>query len=441
MSCGTSQAAPHVAGLVAMIFGINPGLTPDQVQAIIQNTAVDLGTPGRDDFFGYGRINMQAAVIAASSPTPTPTATRTPTSTPTATSSPTPTKTPTPTRTKTPTATPTRTPTSTSTRTPTPTRTHTPTSTPTPSGKFYLPLILKNYVPGVPIPTPTPTNTPTRTPTFTRTPTPMVTPSPTRTPTRIATPTLTRTATATPTRTPTRTRTLTPTPTITTAPGIYGRVTYKGAAAPNIELNLRFYDSASWSTTATTTTDSNGNYRFTDMPSLDAGQIYYVHYGLNNTELWYLFAWYGPNITSYTVSASVHGGDFDIANVDLESPASGSTLPLPVTFTWRNRNIATDTYRWVLFDPSDPGSRWITGDLGYADSFTLRNLPSGAEYGKEYGWYVRVYNGPDSFGVSHYSHLITFSAATSAPSSGTVLTPLLVNKEYPLPNAQATPTP
>ncbi len=91
---GTSQAAPHVAGLAALIRGMNPALTPDQVQAIIQNTAVDIGTAGRDDFFGYGRINMQAA-LAAVGPTPTPTVTETPGG-PTRTRTPTITRTPTP---------------------------------------------------------------------------------------------------------------------------------------------------------------------------------------------------------------------------------------------------------------------------------------------------------------------------------------------------------
>ena len=152
------------------------------------------------------------------------------------------------------------------------------------------------------------------------------------------------------------------------------------------------------------------------MPGLGGGQTYYVRYGPNSIEPWCLFAWYGPDITSYTAGTSVHGGDFDIANVSLLSPDPGATLSLPITFTWQRRGVATDTYRWVLFDPSDPSTGWITGDLGYVDSFTLSNLPSGAEHGKEYGWYVEVYNGPDSFGASFYYHPITFSATASAPS-------------------------
>jgi thermitase len=59
---GTSQAAPFVSGLAALVWATNPSLSPDQVQAAIQNTAVDLGTPGRDATYGWGRINALAAV-------------------------------------------------------------------------------------------------------------------------------------------------------------------------------------------------------------------------------------------------------------------------------------------------------------------------------------------------------------------------------------------
>ncbi len=67
---GTSQAGPHVAGLAAAIWSRQPGLTNAQVRAIIQNTAVDLGSPGRDDQFGYGRIDAYEAIINGSSGTP-----------------------------------------------------------------------------------------------------------------------------------------------------------------------------------------------------------------------------------------------------------------------------------------------------------------------------------------------------------------------------------
>ena len=123
MVVGTSQACPHVAGLAALVWSVNPALTNDGVQSIIETTAVDLGSPGWDETFGWGRIDAAAAVAAAPGGTPTPT--------PTATFPPGVTPTPTPTRTltRTPTATLTPDPGATATSTPTPTRTHTATPT------------------------------------------------------------------------------------------------------------------------------------------------------------------------------------------------------------------------------------------------------------------------------------------------------------------------
>lgn len=59
---GTSMAAPFVSGTVAMMLGRNPALTPQQVLDKLQITAVDLGAPGLDTFYGAGLINAAAAV-------------------------------------------------------------------------------------------------------------------------------------------------------------------------------------------------------------------------------------------------------------------------------------------------------------------------------------------------------------------------------------------
>jgi hypothetical protein len=61
---GTSMATPFVAGLAALIWSRDPGLTPDEVQQIIETTAVDLGVPGKDPLYGWGRIDAAAAVKA-----------------------------------------------------------------------------------------------------------------------------------------------------------------------------------------------------------------------------------------------------------------------------------------------------------------------------------------------------------------------------------------
>jgi len=65
---GTSQATPYVAGLAALVWSEAPALSPDEVQAVIQNTAVDLGSTGWDSTYGHGRVNAQAAVAAVSGP-------------------------------------------------------------------------------------------------------------------------------------------------------------------------------------------------------------------------------------------------------------------------------------------------------------------------------------------------------------------------------------
>ncbi len=59
---GTSMASPHVAGLAGLILSRNPSLTNGQVRQILVGTAQDLGVAGRDTYFGYGRINVQAAL-------------------------------------------------------------------------------------------------------------------------------------------------------------------------------------------------------------------------------------------------------------------------------------------------------------------------------------------------------------------------------------------
>lgn len=97
---GTSLAAPHVAALAGLIFSAKPGLTNQQVVDIITSSADDLGAAGKDDYFGYGRINaykaLQMATGIVPAPTSTPTASPTPSPTPTPTSTPSPTAPPVP---------------------------------------------------------------------------------------------------------------------------------------------------------------------------------------------------------------------------------------------------------------------------------------------------------------------------------------------------------
>lgn len=61
-SSSTAWAAAHVAGAAALRWSVNPNRTPHEVQAILEQSADDLGTPGRDNLFGYGRLNAGQAV-------------------------------------------------------------------------------------------------------------------------------------------------------------------------------------------------------------------------------------------------------------------------------------------------------------------------------------------------------------------------------------------
>jgi subtilisin family serine protease len=59
---GTSMAAPHVAGLAALIRGQHPDYGVEQVRQVLRRSAVDTGAPGVDNDAGYGRIDAAAAL-------------------------------------------------------------------------------------------------------------------------------------------------------------------------------------------------------------------------------------------------------------------------------------------------------------------------------------------------------------------------------------------
>ena len=82
---GTSMSTPHVAAVAGLVRSAHPTATVDEVEAALRETAVDLGTAGRDNVFGSGRVDAAAAVAwtpAAPTPTPTPTPTPPPSPTP-----------------------------------------------------------------------------------------------------------------------------------------------------------------------------------------------------------------------------------------------------------------------------------------------------------------------------------------------------------------------
>jgi subtilisin family serine protease len=68
MFSGTSMAAPHVAGIVALMLEAHPSLNLNEIREILRATAIrdDLTGIDSNNNFGYGRINALDAVKMAS---------------------------------------------------------------------------------------------------------------------------------------------------------------------------------------------------------------------------------------------------------------------------------------------------------------------------------------------------------------------------------------
>jgi subtilisin family serine protease len=62
---GTSMATPHVAGVAALLYSHYPGIANWEVRAMLQNSAVDRGAAGWDEFFGFGRLSASDACNAS----------------------------------------------------------------------------------------------------------------------------------------------------------------------------------------------------------------------------------------------------------------------------------------------------------------------------------------------------------------------------------------
>lgn len=61
---GTSMASPHVSALASLVRAANPKLTNAEVMDVLRKTAKDLGAQGKDKEFGYGQIDVVAALQA-----------------------------------------------------------------------------------------------------------------------------------------------------------------------------------------------------------------------------------------------------------------------------------------------------------------------------------------------------------------------------------------
>ena len=62
---GTSMATPHLAGVAALMLSANPSLSVAKLDSLIEVTALDLGSSGKDNTYGAGRVDAYQAVQGA----------------------------------------------------------------------------------------------------------------------------------------------------------------------------------------------------------------------------------------------------------------------------------------------------------------------------------------------------------------------------------------
>lgn len=66
---GTSCANPHAAGAAVLVKDRYPSYTPAKIKAFLEERAIDLGTDGKDNLYGSGRLNLGEATSPPTVPT------------------------------------------------------------------------------------------------------------------------------------------------------------------------------------------------------------------------------------------------------------------------------------------------------------------------------------------------------------------------------------
>lgn len=257
-----------------------------------------------------------------------------------------------------------------------------------------------------------------------------------------------------PTSTPTATTpvgpTATPTRTPTTAPagGINGVVRFNGSGISGVNLQLRRCLGGSCTVIANAMSTGGGFYNFTGVPSLPAGYTYHVFFlnhpnGGNTANSSRLAWWRSFDLTSYTAGSSVNGGNFDIKDVALQSPAHNAFATLPTTFIWVKRGIANDRYAWAIAE-SDLSFQWcfvnppVDSNSFILDADTAANVCF-LFYDTPYAWYVYVANGTwsNGYGLSYFYRIITWPSPLALRENrllrepGSVARPPVVREPFP----------
>ena len=134
--------------------------------------------------------------------------------------------------------------------------------------------------------------------------------------------------------------------------------------------------------------------------------------GQNRVDERYLLYWQEPRIFDYDFAQRVEGGNFDIATVQLTSPADGAQVPLPATFSWQSRGFDGEKYRWFMDAAEDFADACDQFSPDTNTSFTVAGFDCSVfpelKALEPYPWQVEVSNGEGGMGQSQV-RVVTFT--------------------------------
>ncbi len=201
--------------------------------------------------------------------------------------------------------------------------------------------------------------------------------------------------------------------------GIYGHITKAGLPAGGITVKLILRNqTGDHDNNITSTTNSCGYFSFIDIPSISegSGQGYFVEFYNYSNLPDSLLQWRTQIIQSYTTNQVFNIGNFDIGDVILGEPNSGTPQLLPVTFYWTRRNkTPSDSYIFYIYEyiygEENPYIlHYYTDPLGFVNSYQLlkSELPAEMVSGKQYYWYLTIFGPDGSTGRASSMHGVAF---------------------------------
>jgi M6 family metalloprotease-like protein len=186
-----------------------------------------------------------------------------------------------------------------------------------------------------------------------------------------------------------------------------GLVHSNGLAMQGITVKLA-YTVDNWSNSdivATTTTDKDGRYKFTNMPVV-GGSKQYLAYFYNPSDDRYLYFFECIPVVNNNSSFC----EMNIKDVVMTNPLPhAENITLPYYFSWQKRNTSSDSYYWTLYDYY--GFVGYAGPLGYVGGATIWSL-NNVSSNYIYFWSMDVET-PYGFGSGYYMRQIVFSGVGS----------------------------